>query len=393
MAATALSLRLDHIANKATTQLADSVRNLRARGIDVINLATARPNVDTHESIKTAAIAAIEEPFTYMTYTETRGLYELREAIAKKLHEENQLSIDPDFELIITAGVHEALQAGLLALVNPGDEVLMLDPSWVAYEGMIRVAGGIPVYVSSDHDGRLTPESLQDAITPKTKLLLITNPNNPTGTVYSRGELQAIAAVSEDHNLHIIVDEIYEYFVYDSNVHTTLASLPGMKERVLTVNGLSKAYAMTGWRIGYAAGPEWWIEGVHRIHQHLISSPCAFAQKGSITAIANGNKITGPLIDLYLDRRNYFATELRNIPGISFQDPEGACFFFLNIDAPNSSQSNLAQLCLELTGLMLTPGEAFGPSNTSRLRLSFASVPDKRREEVVERLSTFVKAL
>lgn len=393
MAAKALSHRLDYIANKATTKLADSVRILRSQGIDVIDLATARPNVDTHESIKAAAISAIEEPFTYMTYTETRGLYQLREAIALKLFSENQISINPDSELIITAGVHEALQAGLLALVNPGDEVLILDPSWVAYEGMIRIAGGIPVYVSSGDDGRLAAEALRKAITEQTRLLLMTNPNNPTGAVYSLDELQTLATVARNHDLHVIVDEIYEYFVYDSHVHTSLASLPGMKERVLTVNGVSKAYAMTGWRIGYAAGPEWWIDGIHRIHQHLISSPCAFAQKGAVTAITSGRTITDPLIGLYLDRRNFFSTEMQHIDGISFHHPEGACFFFLQIDGPDSPYTNLAQLCLERTGLMLTPGEAFGPSNTNRLRLSFASVPDTRREEVIERLSIFVKAL
>ena len=383
--------RLQHVQPKATTKLADQVRVLRARGIEPINLATARPDFDTPRAIKDAAVAALNEPLTYILYSESRGLIELREAIADKLAAENGLDVDPETQVLATAGTHEALTIAFQAIIDPGDEVILFDPSWVAYVGMVRLAGGEPVYANLN-EGRLDEDALRASITPRTKAILFNNPNNPTGTVFSRSELTTIAALAIEHDLHVLVDEIYEYFLFDGHVHTSIASLPGMAERTLTINGVSKAFAMTGWRVGYAAGPADWVEAMLRVHQHFISAPCTFAQKGSVAAFTVARHSVDAMVDTYRRRRDALAPLLMDMDGVTASVPEGACFYFPRFDVGLDSE-RLSQEILERSGIMLTPGSAFGPASEHHLRLSFASLPLPLVPEVVARLRTVLSEL
>ena len=385
------SPRLRHVPFKATNQMTERLDALRARGLDPINLSTARPNFDTPRRIKDAAKAALDVSVTYILYSDSRGLMELREAISRKLAEENSLNVEPGDQVIVTAGTHEALSAVLLATVGPGDEVVLLDPSWVAYKGMVGLTGAAATYASLK-TGRLDADALRAAVSPATKAIVFNNPNNPTGTVFSREELDAIASVAQESDLLVIVDEIYEYFLYDGNEHVSIGSLPGMAERTVTINGLSKAYAMTGWRVGYAAGPAAVMASVLAVHQHLISSPTNFAQKGAVAAFEDAHEDYKPMVRAYTARRDSLAAGLKSMSWLRAPLPQGACFFFLHVPGGLPS-AELSEIFLEKGGLMLPPGAAFGPTGEEHLRLSFAGLPEERVPEVLERMEEVGKHL
>lgn len=386
-----LPARLRDIGQKATSLLADSVRARVDSGGDVISLATARPDFDTPVPVKTALINAVAVPHTYMTYTESRGLIELRQAIATKLASVNGSHYDPEQEILITAGTHEALYVALQALVEPGDEVILIDPSWAAYHGMVRLAGAEPVLVPLAND-RLDVDAMRAAVTGRTRAILVNNPNNPTGTVFTVAELTALGSIAAEHGLTVLVDEIYEEFVYDGRRHVSLASLPGMRERTVLINGFSKAYAMTGWRVGYAAAPAWLIERMLIIHQHLISAPCSFAQKGAVAAYEMAREHVTAMVSSYTARRDRLWPALERLPGISAKLPEGACFFFLRYDA-DVTPEDFSREIAHRTGLLLTPGTAFGQTGRRHLRLSFAALPESLIPEVITRLETALEAL
>lgn len=385
MTALAAPHRFDAVSFKATNQLADGVRGMLAAGLDPISLATARPNFDTPAVIKQAVIEAINVPHTYMTYSESRGLIELREAVAEKLSGRNEVNYDPETELLITAGTHEALFTGLQALVQAGDEVLLIDPSWTAYRGMVRLAGAEPVMVPLV-GGRLDAAVFRSAITAKTKAMVISNPGNPTGTVFTREELQVVADAAIDHGFVVLVDEIYEEFVYDDHRHVSLASLPGMQGNTLLINGYSKAYAMTGWRVGYAAGPAWLIDRMLVMHQHLISAPTSFAQKGAVVAYSQAGESVRQMVAEYRARRDALLPLLAEIPGVVASLPQGACFYFLRVESELTSVELTERLARE-AALLITPGSAFGPSGEKHLRLSFAALPRERIPEVIARMT------
>ncbi|MBX3140160.1 MAG: aminotransferase class I/II-fold pyridoxal phosphate-dependent enzyme [Trueperaceae bacterium] len=376
---------------KATNTAAEGIPSFERGEREVLSLATARPDLDTPAVVKAAVIAAIQIPHTYMTYTASRGLPELRESVALKLGARNGVAYDPESEVLITAGTHEALYVGLQAVVEPGDEVLVLDPSWVAYNGMIGLAGGVARMVTL-RDNRLDIDALKRAITPRTRAFVFNNPNNPTGTVFTREELAAVVDLLAAHDILAIVDEIYEEFVYDGRQHVSLASLPGARERVLLINGYSKAYAMTGWRVGYAAGPSWLIDRMLIIHQHLISSPCAFAQKGASVAYSEAAEHVRAMVATYDRRRLLLNEALAAVPKVSYSLPEGACFYFLRVDSGLDS-ATLAKTIASREGLVLTPGGAFGPSGERHLRFSFAALPEARVGEAVGRLAAALEAI
>lgn len=386
-----LPTRLRSVQPKATNTAAEGIPSFERGEREVLSLATARPDLDTPAVVKAAVIAAIQIPHTYMTYTASRGLPELRESVALKLGARNGVAYDPESEVLITAGTHEALYVGLQAVVEPGDEVLVLDPSWVAYSGMIGLAGGVARMVPLG-DGRLDIDALKRAITPRTRAFVFNNPNNPTGTVFTREELAAVVDLLAAHDILAIVDEIYEEFVYDGRQHVSLASLPGARERVLLINGYSKAYAMTGWRVGYAAGPSWLIDRMLIIHQHLISSPCAFAQKGASVAYSEAAEHVRAMVATYDRRRLLLNEALAAVPKVSYSLPEGACFYFLRVDSGLDS-ATLAKTIASREGLVLTPGGAFGPSGERHLRFSFAALPEARVGEAVGRLAAALEAI
>lgn len=378
--------RLDGVRYKVTAAMADKAAAMAKHSADVINLATARPNFETPAAIRQEAISALQGPRIHTEYSHSRGLLPLRRAVGEKLRTRNGIDYDPESEVLITAGVHEGLYLALQALVQDGDEVLLLDPSWVAYHGLVKLAGGEPVYAALTDEHRMDLAVLEGAVTPRTRALLMSNPGNPTGTVFRPHELEALAAFAEAHDLVVIVDEIYEYFLYDGARHVSLASLPGMRERTLTLNGCSKAYAMTGWRIAYAAGPEWLISRMLLIHQHLISAPCTFAQQGAIAAFTYASDSYHEIVEACRLRRDRLAALLGEVPGVRFRPPEGACFLYLSFDDLTLSGYEITDVFVQRAELLLSPGDAFGPSGYGRVRLSFASLDTSAVEEVVDRI-------
>lgn len=379
--------RLNAVQFSATIELSDIIKKMKSEGRDVISLAAARPDFDTPQSIKEAAIEAINTPHQYIVYTESRGLIELREAVAQKLTEENGLSVDPESQVLITVGAREALFLAMQVLIEPGDEVLVIDPSWLTYQALVRLAGGVPVFVPlRAEDGyHLDPDVLRSKVTDRTRALILNTPNNPTGAVSTMDELEAIRDLAVERDLVVVTDEIYEYFVYDGHRHVSPATLPGMAERTLTTNACSKAWAMTGWRVGYVAGASDLIDKLLLVHQHLVSSACSFAQKGAVTAFTEARGEVDLMVSSYRRRRDRIASHLADCPGLDYLLPEGACFFFLDLGELGMSPQDLSREFLRRGGLALTPGTAFGDQGSRHLRLSFATIGEDQIDEVMGR--------
>ena len=377
--------RLRSVQYSATIGLSDTVKKMRLQKREAVNLAAARPDFDTPAHIKEATIDALRQPKEYTVYTESRGLLELRQAVASKLARENSVNVDPEREILITVGAREGLFLAMQSLVNPGDEVLVMDPSWLTYQAQVRLASGNPVFVplfERDHY-HLDPDVLRSRVTDRTKAIIVNTPNNPTGAVSTLEELKAIRDIAVEHDLVVVTDEIYEYFVYDGHKHIAPASLPGMQERTLTINACSKAWAMTGWRVGYVAGPADLIEKLLLVHQHLVSAPCSFAQKGAVTAFQEGRSSVDLMVESYRRRRDRIAKHLSDHQRVEFIVPEGACFFFPSFPDIDLSSEELTGIFLEQGGLALTPGSAFGEQGCGRLRFSFAGLSEDQIEEVM----------
>lgn len=384
--------RLEQVDFSATIELSDRVRVLRAQGRNIISMANARPDFATPSQICEAAINALRIPHTYTTYTASRGLEELREAIARKLQDENGLSVDPTHDILVTAGEREALYLALQAFINPGDEVLVLDPGWVTYAASITLAGGIPVSIPLRYEHQYHPqkEDVIAVVTTKTRAMILNTPNNPTGAVFTPQEMQMFADLAIKHNLLVITDEIYEHFIYDDSTHISIATLPGMWERTITTNSTSKGWAMTGWRIGYAIAPEALIKPMLRIHQHLISSPCAFAQKGAVTAFDAARDNVRVMMDAYRQRRDLLAQALLQMPEVEVAIPQGACFFMPRFKV-DMTDWELTYAFLEKGGLAFTPGSAFGSQGKGYLRLSFAGINANQISEIIRRMGLVLK--
>ena len=312
------SLRVSSIASSATLGMTDKVKQMRALGENVIGLATGTPDFDTPSYIKESGKLAIDEDITYMVYTVSMGLPELRQAISKKLKIQNSISVSPD-QILVTIGVKEGIFNAAQACFNPGDEVLIPTPTWVTYDACFVLAGVVPVFVQSNaaNNFKVDLEILESKITKNTKAIMLNSPNNPSGAVLDLETLTAIADIAQRHDLLVLSDEIYEHMVYGLSKHISIASLPGMEERTLTFNGFSKSYAMTGWRVGYVAGPKAIIKNIAKIHGHSVTCAASFAQKAAEVAL------TGPQDDLkkYIAtlhlRREQLVSGLNSIPGVN----------------------------------------------------------------------------
>ena len=367
------SERVAGISPSATLAMTDRVKQMRAAGERVIGLATGTPDFDTPAYIKEAGKAALDEDTTYVTYTVSAGLPELREAIAGKLARENAIHVRAD-EVVVTIGVKEGIFVAALACFNPGDEVLIPTPTWVTYDACFVLAGAVPVYVPCrvENHFRVDPEVLAARITPRTRAIMINSPGNPAGAVLDRATLQAIADLAHKHNLLVLSDEIYERMVFGGVRHISIASLPGMMERTLTFNGFSKAYAMTGWRVGYVTGPKALLRNMLKIHGHSVTCACAFAQKAAAVAL------TGPQTDLndYIvtleQRRAQLVAGLNSIPGVRCDVPDGGIFCFPDISALGISDQACSAYFLEHAKVSTLAGSAFGPGGGGHLRINFA---------------------
>lgn len=381
------SLRVSSIAPSATLGMTDKVKQMRALGENVIGLATGTPDFDTPSYIKESGKLAIDEDITYMVYTVSMGLPELRQAISNKLKIQNSISVPPD-QILVTIGVKEGIFNAAQACFNPGDEVLIPTPTWVTYDACFVLAGVVPVFVQSNaaNNFKVDPEILESKITKNTKAIMLNSPNNPSGAVLDLETLSAIADIAQRHDLLVLSDEIYEHMVYGLSKHISIASLPGMEERTLTFNGFSKSYAMTGWRVGYVAGPKAIIKNIAKIHGHSVTCAASFAQKAAEVAL------TGPQDDLkkYIAtlhlRREQLVSGLNSIPGVNCLSPDGGIFCFPNISSLGMSDVDFSAYILEEAKVSSLPGSAFGPGGDGHLRMNFARRNAEDIDEAVERI-------
>ena len=356
----------------------------------VVSLGVGEPDFVTPWHIRESCVHGLQRGYT--SYTSNYGLLELRQEIARMLETDYGVVYDPKCEALITVGVSEALDLAMRALLSPGDEVLVPEPCYVSYNACVSLAGGVPVSVCSSRENefRVTVDQLAAALTPRTKALLIGYPNNPTGAVMSREDLAAIARFAEQHDLIVISDEIYASLTYDGE-HTCFASLPGMRDRTILLNGFSKAYAMTGWRIGYAMGNADFIGAMTKIHQYTMLCAPITAQIAAIEAIKQGTASRNKMVDEYDRRRRLMVDGLRNI-GLDCFEPRGAFYVFPSIRNTGLTSLQFAEQLLQAEKVALVPGDAFGACGEGFVRCSYAS-SSKNLSEALDRIGRFVKPL
>ena len=383
-----LSNRLQRLAPSATLAMSQKSSEMKAQGIDVINMSVGEPDFNTPEHIKQAAKLAIEE--NYSRYSPVPGYPDLRQAIARKLERENHLSYTPA-EIMVSNGAKQSVCNTVLALVNPGEEVIIPAPYWVSYPQMVKLAGGEPVIVEAtfEQNFKMTPEQLEAAITPKTRMIILCSPSNPTGSVYNKEELRALANVILKHeDLFVLADEIYEHINYVGH-HESIAQFPGMKERAIIVNGVSKAYAMTGWRIGYIAAPEWIVKGCNKLQGQYTSGPCSVSQKAAEFAYTQSQECVEEMRKAFERRRDLIVDLARQIPGLEVNVPEGAFYLFPKCssfygckvsgsDRTVNNSTDLAMYLLEEAHVATVGGDAFGDPDC--FRMSYATSDDNIRE-------------
>ena len=375
-----LAARVSRIAPSPTLAMAATAKAMAAQGIDVIDFSTGEPDFDTPEPVKAAAEAAIRSGFT--KYTPSSGIDELRSAIAEKLKIEQGLQYDKS-QILVSCGAKHSLYNVAEALLEAGDEIIIPTPYWVSYADQAFLNDATPVLLATrEADGyAIDSAALEQRITPRTKALIINSPSNPTGATYNRPMLERIAAIAVRHDLLVISDEIYEKVLYDGATHVSIASLgPDIAARTVVINGVSKAYAMTGWRIGYAAGPKELITAMGNIQSQSTSNPCSISQKAAVAALRFGGPFTKQMVTEFDRRRRAIVEGLNTIPGISCSLPAGAFYAFPNIQGilgkrgptgPITSPTDLATYLLKDAHLAVVPGEPFG--SQSHMRLSYAT--------------------
>jgi aspartate aminotransferase len=367
--------RVRDLAPSPTLAVSDRARQLKAEGIDVIDLGGGDPDFITPKHIRDAAIQAMNAGETH--YVASAGIPALRKAVADKLHDDNGIDVEPS-GVIVTPGGKQALFEAALALVEPGIDVLIPEPAWVSYRPMVELAGGTPIPVPLDPNAnwRLTWEALESAVTPASRILLINSPNNPTGRILDDAELADIARFAQEHDLLVFSDEMYEKIIYDGHRHTSIATLPGMAERTLIFNGLSKAYAMTGWRLGYAAGPKPYMQQIEKVHGHSVTCATSFVQRAGIAALTGPQDFIGEMVTAWDRRRRNLAAGLNAVSGIHCPLVEGAFYAFVDIRGTGMTSVEAADRFLQQAHVAVTPGIAFGAAGEGHVRLSFATSDD-----------------
>lgn len=384
---THVSERVQALAPSATLAMSQKSNELKAQGVDVINLSVGEPDFETPAHIKEAAKKAIDDNFTF--YTPVPGYLSLRKAISEKLSRENGVAFAPE-QIVVSNGAKQALCNVILATINPGDEVIIPMPAWVSYVEMVKLAGGIPVAVNADitQDFKITPAQLEGAITPATRMILLCSPSNPTGSVYSRAELQGLVDVLAKHpDIIILADEIYEHINFTDGF-TSLGSFPETADRTVIINGVSKAYAMTGWRIGYCAAPVWLAKAVTKLQGQYTSNASSIAQKAAEAAYTGPQECVAEMNRAFERRRNLVVELASAIPGLKVNRPQGAFYLFPEVSAyigkttPKgtkiASSADLAMYLLEEGHVATVDGGAFGMEGY--IRLSYATSDDNIRE-------------
>jgi aspartate aminotransferase len=395
---TQLSDCLRRLSPSATLAMSQKSNEMKSNGIDVINMSVGEPDFNTPDHIKEAAKKAIDDNFS--RYSPVPGYLELRKAIVEKLKNENQLEYEVT-EISVSNGAKQCVCNAVLALVNPGEEVIIPAPYWVSYPEMVEIAGGKSVFIDTDisTNFKITPEQLENAITEKTRLLILCSPSNPTGSVYSKEELEALAEVIKKYeHLYVVSDEIYEHISYIGK-HESIAQFPGMRERTIIINGVSKAYAMTGWRIGFLAAPEWIAKGCNKLQGQYTSGPCSVSQKAAEAAYTGSQQCVEDMRLVFERRRNLIVKLAKDIPGLEVNVPEGAFYLFPKCSAffgkqygkyKISNSTDLAMFLLEEGHVATVSGDAFGAPDY--FRMSYAT-DDKTITEALYRIKVALAKL
>ena len=386
-----IASRMDRMAPSGIRKVNEKALAMERNGEKVIHFEIGRPDFDTPEYIKKAAIESLNAGNVF--YTSNFGTMELRQAIADKLRRENGVDYKAT-EILVTAGLSEAVFAVLATILEEGDELLVPDPVWLNYINVPNLLNAVPVtYELKEENGyQLDLNEIRAKITPKTRAIVIVTPNNPTGGVLSRETLEGLAKIVIENDLLVISDEVYERLIYDGEKHVSIASLPGMKERTFTMNGMSKAYSMTGWRLGYVAAPEEYITVINKFHQHNTTCAVSFGQAAAVVALREEGDEVNEMVKEYQRRRDYAVAAINGIEGISCLKPKGAFYIFINCKSLGMRSAALADYLLENAKIALVPGDVFGPGGEGYLRMSFAN----SYENIVEgcrRLSEAVASL
>lgn len=393
-----LSNRVKNVQESQTLQITGKAKKMAGEGKDVVSLSAGEPDFPTPQHVCDAAIKAIKDDFT--KYTINTGTVDLRKAISEKFKKDNGIEYTPE-QIIVSTGGKQSLANIFLALLNPGDEVIIQAPYWVSYPEMAHLADAKEVIINSDinSDFKITPEQLKNAITEKTRLFIFNSPSNPTGTVYSEKEIRDLMEVLRDkEDIFIISDEIYEHLIYGDNKHFSPAAIDGFYDRVITVNGVSKAYSMTGWRIGYAAGPKWIIDAAAKIQSQTTSNPASISQKAATAALTGDHTVVNEMRQEFEKRRDYLYAEFNKIPGLKVNNPGGAFYMLVSVEGligktlggkVMTDSATIASYLLDDYLLATVPGVAFGAEGY--LRLSYADSMENL-SKAVDRLKRAVSA-
>jgi aspartate aminotransferase len=385
-----ISERAAQLTPSLTLSIDSKAKAMKAEGIDVCGFGAGEPDFDTPEHIKRAAIEALEAGFT--KYTPNAGIPELRQAIADKFAADNGLNYRAG-QVVVSNGAKHACYNAILATCQPGDEVVIPAPYWVSYPDMVRLVGAEPVIVptSERNAWKMRPEDFENAMTPRTKMLIMNSPGNPTGSVYTREELEAIVSVAAEEDIYVLSDEIYEKLVYDDAKHVSIASLSKEAyDLTITVNGFSKSYAMTGWRLGYLAAPDAVVRAVDSIQSHTSSNPSSFSQHGALAALKGDQQPLSDMREEFDMRRNYMFDRLSKISNITAVKPQGAFYILVNISQLGLTSQNFADRLLSKANVAVVPGAAFGDDRT--VRFSYATSLDVIKKGL-DRFQDFCRTL
>lgn len=385
-----ISSRAAQLTPSLTLSIDAKAKAMKSEGLDVCGFGAGEPDFDTPDHIKQAAIQALEAGFT--KYTPSAGLPELRQAISEKFQTDNGLAYKPS-QIVVSCGAKHSCYNAILATCQAGDEVLIPSPYWVSYPDMVRLAGAEPVIVQTTerNSWKMRAQDFENAMTPRTKMLILNSPNNPSGSVYTREEIQAIVEIAAQEDIYILSDEIYEKLVYDETKHVSVASVSKEAyDLTITINGFSKSYAMTGWRLGYLGAPEAVAKAVDAIQSHSTSNPCSFAQRGAVVALKGDQQPLADMRDEFNMRRNYMYDRIVKIPNITAVKPNGAFYLLVNISQLGLSSQNFSDRLLSKANVAVVPGAAFGDDRT--VRLSYATSVDVIKKGL-DRFQDFCRTL
>ncbi|MTT31326.1 aminotransferase [Terrilactibacillus sp. BCM23-1] len=387
--------------SQTTTYLAEHVKALKPSGIrrffdlaagmkGVISLGVGEPDFVTSWNLREAAITSLEQGYT--SYTANAGLMELREEIAGYMQKQFSVSYDPESEIIVTVGASQAIDIAFRAILNPGDEVIIVEPCFVSYAPLVTMAGGVPIHVQTlkENDFKILPSQLEEVMTERTKAIMLCSPNNPTGTMLNKAELEKIAEIAVRHDLLVLSDEIYAELVYDEP-YTSLASIEGMRERTILLNGFSKGFAMTGWRLGFVCAPEEITQGMLKIHQYAIMCASTMAQYAGLEGLKNGRENVEEMRKSYRQRRNFIVQSLNEM-GLTCHNPGGAFYAFPSIESTGLSSEEFAEELLKAEKVAVVPGNAFGESGEGHIRCSYATSLTQL-QEAMKRIRRFIDNL